>query len=90
MQLTDKEYALKILGFAEELILQWAAQQLLLNQHVPNWQQEYQAILDRSGSQTKQQIHDRLEAMRTQIFEAPDLSSVVEQLVEGIQRNDPK
>jgi hypothetical protein len=90
MPLTDKELALRYLAFAEDLILQSSAYQLLLNRHVPNWQDEFQAILDRCGEQTKQAIHERLEATWTQTFEAPDLSTVVEQMIEGIQRNDPK
>jgi hypothetical protein len=90
MPLTDKELALRYLAFAEDLILQSSIQQLLLSQYVPNWQDEYQSILDRCGTQTKQSIHESLEATWTQTFEAPDLSSVVAQLLEGIQRNDPK
>jgi len=90
MPLTDKELALRLLGFAEDLIIQSSAHQLLLNQHVPNWQDEYQAILDRSGAETKQLVHQRLESMWTQIFEAPDLSTVVEQLLRDVPRNDPK
>ena len=90
MLLTDKELALKLLGFAEDLIIQSSAHQLLLNQHVPNWQDEYQAILGRCGTETKQLVHERLESMWTQIFEAPDVSSVVKDLLKDIPEIDPQ
>jgi hypothetical protein len=90
MSLTDKELALRFLGFAEDLIFQSSIHQLLLNQHVPDWQNKYQSILERCGPQTKELIHQSLEATWTQTFEAPDLSTVVKRLVEDIERNDPK
>ncbi len=89
MPLSDKEFALKILDFVERCILESAAYQVLLNKHVPNWRQECDDLLAQSAEVHKT-VHENLEPMRNQVFEAPDLSSVVEQLLQDSQRNDPK
>jgi hypothetical protein len=87
MPLSDKELALKILEFAENCVLESAIYQVLLGQHVPNWQSEYQRILAQSG-EVQKMIHEKLDTMRERVFEAPDLSAVVEQLLKDIQKND--
>jgi hypothetical protein len=89
MPLSDKEFALKILEFAESCILESAIQQVLLSKHVPNWRDEYQAILAHSD-EVRQMIHQKVDPMRDRVFEAPDLSTVVEQLLRDVPRNDPR
>jgi len=89
MPLTDKEIALKLLDFAEEFLIQSAIYQVLLNRHVPTWQSEYQRMLAQAGAETRKLIHEMLEPMRSRVFEAPDLSTVVEQLLRDIPKSHP-
>jgi hypothetical protein len=90
MPLTDKEIALQFLEHIENYLVQTSLLQNILTHHVPNWQQEYNALLRRGEAGARGLARLQLQPMRNLVLEAPDLSSVVEQLLKDIPRNDPK
>ncbi len=90
MPLTDKEIALQFLSHIENYLVQTSLLQNILDHRVPNWQQEYRTMLQRGEGVARALARIQLEPMRNLVLEAPDLSSVVEQILKDIPRNDPK
>jgi hypothetical protein len=90
MPLTDKEIGLRFLDHIEDFLIQTGLLQSILGRHVPNWKQEYSRLLDRGKEGARNLAHQQLEPLRDLILQAPDLSSVVEQLLKDIPKNDPE
>jgi hypothetical protein len=90
MPLTDKEIALQFLDHIEGYVVQTGILQNILTHHVPNWQEEYRILSHRGEAGALALARKQLEPMRNLVLEAPDLSTVVEQLLRDIPRNDPK
>ncbi len=90
MPFTDKEIALQFLEHIESFLVQTTLLQNILEHRVPNWQQEYRALLDRGEAGARILVRKQLEPFRNLVLEAPDLSSVVEQLLKDIPKNEPE
>ncbi len=90
MSLTDKEIALQFLEHIENFLVQTSLLQSILSHHVPNWQKEYSALLHRGEAGARMIARLQLQPMRDLVLEAPDLSSVVEQILKDIPKNDPE
>jgi hypothetical protein len=90
MPLTDKEIALQFLEHIETFLVQTTLLQSMLEYHVPNWQKEYRAAFRRGEAGARTLARQQLEPFRNLVLEAPDLSSVVEQLLKDIPKNDPE
>jgi hypothetical protein len=90
MPLTDKEIALQFLDHIEGFVVQTSLLQNILSHHVPNWQDEYRSLLRRGETGARALARQQLQPMRNLVLEAPDLSSVVEQLLKDIPKNDPE
>lgn len=89
MPLTDKEIALQLLQLMEDLMVRQVLLQIMLQRRDPDWQQKYQKQLEQNDSAAREAIRPHLERARTLLLEAPDLTSVVEQLLRDIPRSDP-
>jgi hypothetical protein len=90
MPLTDKEIALQFLHHIENFLVQTTLLQHMLDRRDPNWKVEYRALLRRGEAGARGIARQTLEPFRNLVLEAPDLSSVVEQLLKDIPKNDPE
>jgi hypothetical protein len=89
MPLSDKEIALRLLDMIEELVVQKLALESVLEfLHGDEWDsvlrkmEQYAAVRD--------VIHAKTQPLRQRVLDAPDLSSVVREMVEGLERIDPE
>jgi hypothetical protein len=88
MPKTDKELALELIDLMETLMAQNSLLMVMLQRHDPNWQQKFQRFFAQNQVAARLELRVRLDQARTRILEAPDLSSVVEQLLKDIPRNE--
>jgi hypothetical protein len=88
MPLTDKELGLQLVGIIEDLMVRQTLLQIMLQRRDTDWRQKYQKVFAQNQEATRTALRPHLDRARTLILEAPDLSSVVEQLVKDIPRND--
>jgi hypothetical protein len=90
MPLTDKELALQLLQLLEDLMVRQSLLQVMLQCRDSDWQRKYPKVLEQNEVEARKVIRPYLDRARTRILEAPDLSSVVEQLLRDIPKNDSK
>jgi hypothetical protein len=90
MPLTDKEIAIQLLELTENLMVRDTILQIMLQRRDPDWQQKYQKVFAQNQDAVRKAIRPNLERARTLVLEAPDLSTVVEQLLRDIPRNNPE
>jgi hypothetical protein len=88
MALTDKELSLQLLRLIEDLMVQNSLLRIMLQRRDPDWHQKYQKVLAQNEAEARKVIRPYLDRAEKRVLEAPDLSSVVEQLLKDIPRND--
>jgi len=88
MSLTDKELALQLVQILEDLMVRQTLLQVMLQRCDPDWQRKYRKVYEQNQTAARQALQAHLDRARTRILEAPDLTSVVEQLLKDIPRND--
>jgi hypothetical protein len=88
MPLTDKEIALQLLKLMEDLMVRHTILQVMLQRRDPDWQRKYPKMLAQNESAARELIRQRLEGARNLVLEAPDLSTVVEQLLKDVPQRD--
>ena len=90
MSLTDKELALQLIDLMEDLMVQNSLLIVMLQRRDPDWRRKYEKVLAQNQDAARKAIRPRLERAKTRILEAPDLSSVAEQLLKDISEIDPE
>jgi len=86
MPKTDKELALELIDLMETLMVQNSLLMVMVQRRDQNWQQKFQKLFAQNQSAVRRDLQAHLDQARTRVFEAPDLSTVVEQLLKDIPR----
>ncbi len=88
MPLTDKEIALQFLEHIETFLVETSLLRHILTSNVPNWQEEYRALLVRGESGARLLARQTTEPMRNLVLRAPDLSAAAEALLKQVPKID--
>lgn len=87
--LSDKEIALRLLDMFEELIVQkLALESVLETLHGHDWDSTLK-MMERSPD-ARAMIHAKIEPLRELVLSAPDLTSIVRGIVEGLEQINPE
>jgi hypothetical protein len=89
--LTDKEIALSIIDALENLALDSAVYQIVLDEITKglpqaNWRETFDLI--RKDPRFESDAHARFVRLREAVLHAPDLSAAVRQILEGLEATD--
>ena len=86
---TDKELALELADALEDMYYREIIYEAILNTlSGPDWKKHFEREL---GNQDhRKEIHEYFSPLREQVLNAPDLTSAVREMLEGLERIDPE
>jgi hypothetical protein len=83
--LSDKEIALRLLDMIEDLIVQkLALESVLETLHGHQWDSTLKAMEHSAAGRAT--IHAKIEPLRQQVLDAPDLTATVRAILESLER----
>ncbi len=93
---TDKDIALELIDALEQMYFREIVYEVMLNTLTgPNappsqvdWRKHFEQAL--KNQDHRKQIHEHFLPVREQVLNAPDLTSAVREMLEGLERIDPE
>ncbi|MFZ0773225.1 MAG: hypothetical protein WCA49_23845 [Candidatus Sulfotelmatobacter sp.] len=88
---TDKELALQLIDKLEEMSCRELVYEAILDhspETAPKWRRYFDHLM--KVGNLREQIHQDYRSTREQVLNAPDLTSAVREMLEGIERIDPE
>jgi hypothetical protein len=87
---TDKELALELVDALEEMYYREIVYEAILNAfpETSAWHEHFDQALKNHAH--REEIHGQFLPVREQVLNAPDLTSAVHKMLEGLERIDPE
>ena len=93
---TDKDIALELIDAIEEMYYREIVHETLLENLTgpdappapANWREHFERAM--KNQENRKRIHEHFSPLREQVLHAPDLTSAVREMLEGLERIDPE
>jgi hypothetical protein len=86
---TDKELAMLLVDCIEDYFLRWTLMQTILDSsNVRGWRKDFDQLF--SDREARDRVHRIFQPARDRIWDAPDLSTAVSEMLKGIPGTGPK
>jgi hypothetical protein len=86
---TDKDLAIKLIDCIEDYYLRWTLMQTILDtSNVRGWRKDFDRLI--SDQEAREHVHRMFQPARDRIWDAPDLSEAVREMLKDIPGTGPK